>query len=63
MITKINIDENPETPGRFGVRGIPTLMIFNDGELVATKVGAAPKSALDSWIADVIAESNKTTTA
>ncbi len=62
-ITKINIDENPETPGRFGVRGIPTLMIFNDGELVATKVGAAPKSTLDSWIGDVIAEAKTTTSA
>ena len=49
-IAKINIDENPETPGRFGVRGIPTLMIFKGGELAATKVGAAPKSAIDAWI-------------
>ena len=49
-ITKLNIDENPETPGKFGVRGIPTLMIFKDGELTATKVGAAPKSAIDDWI-------------
>ncbi len=53
-ITKMNIDENQETPGRYGVRGIPTLLIFNDGELVATKVGAAPKSTLDSWIEDAI---------
>ena len=56
-ITKMNIDENPETPGRYGVRGIPTLMIFKGGELVATKVGAAPKSTLDSWIGDVVDES------
>lgn len=49
-ITKMNIDENPETPGRFGVRGIPTLMIFKNGKLAATKVGAAPKSALKAWI-------------
>ena len=49
-IAKLNIDENPETPGRFGVRGIPTLMIFKGGELAATKVGAAPKSAIDAWI-------------
>jgi len=53
-IAKMNIDENPETPGRYGVRGIPTLMIFKGGELVATKVGAAPKSTLDSWIGDVV---------
>lgn len=49
-IAKLNIDENPETPGRYGVRGIPTLMIFKDGKLSATKVGAAPKSALAAWI-------------
>ena len=49
-IAKVNIDENPETPGKFGVRGIPTLMVFKDGELKATKVGAAPKSALEAWI-------------
>ncbi|MEO0398472.1 MAG: thioredoxin [Pseudomonadota bacterium] len=49
-IAKINIDENPETPGKFGVRGIPTLMVFKDGELSATKVGAAPKSDLANWI-------------
>ena len=49
-IAKVNIDENPETPGKFGVRGIPTLMVFKDGELKSTKVGAAPKSALEAWI-------------
>lgn len=53
-IAKINIDENPETPGRYGVRGIPTLMIFKGGELAATKVGAAPKSALDAWIKNTL---------
>ncbi|MFN0024718.1 MAG: thioredoxin [Parvularculaceae bacterium] len=49
-IAKINIDDNPETPGRFGVRGIPTLMLFKDGKLTATKVGASPKSALAAWL-------------
>jgi len=49
-IAKVNIDDNPETPGRLGVRGIPTLMIFKNGELTSTKVGAAPKSALEAWI-------------
>jgi thioredoxin 1 len=53
-IAKMNIDENPETPGRFGVRGIPTLMIFRNGKLAATKVGAAPKSALEAWIRQTI---------
>lgn len=49
-VAKLNIDDSPETPGRYGVRGIPTLMIFRDGELVATKVGAAPKGQLTAWI-------------
>ncbi len=49
-IVKINIDENPGTPSKFGVRGIPTLMVFKDGKLSATKVGALPKSQLQSWI-------------
>jgi len=62
-IAKMNIDENPETPGRFGVRGIPTLMIFNGGELIATKVGAAPKSTLDSWIEDVVSDVTTSATA
>jgi len=55
VIGKINIDENPETPGRYGVRGIPTMMIFHGGELVSTKVGMAPKSAIDSWIGETLA--------
>ncbi len=49
-ITKLNIDENPELASRFGVRSIPTLMLFKDGEVADTKVGALPKSALSQWI-------------
>lgn len=49
-IVKINIDENPLTPTQFGVRGIPTLLIFKDGKVAATQVGAAPKSVLRNWI-------------
>ena len=49
-IFKINIDENPMIPQKFGVRGIPTIMLFNDGKLIDTKVGSLPKSALESWI-------------
>ena len=49
-IVKINIDENPRTPSQYGVRGIPTLMMFKNGAVAATKVGAAPKSALQSWV-------------
>ncbi len=49
-IAKINIDENPDAPTRFGVRGIPTMILFKDGAPAATKVGAAPKSALKGWL-------------
>jgi len=49
-IVKLNIDENPSTPSRYGVRGIPTLMVFKGGQVAATKVGAAPKNQLQSWI-------------
>ena len=49
-IVKINIDENPSTPSKYGVRGIPTLMVFKDGKVAATKVGALPKNQLQSWI-------------
>ncbi|MBI2718475.1 MAG: thioredoxin [Rhizobiales bacterium] len=49
-IVKINVDENPATPSRYGVRGIPTLMVFKAGKVAATKVGAAPKTQLQSWI-------------
>ena len=49
-IAKVNIDENPNTPGKYGVRGIPTLMMFKGGELISTKVGAQPKGKLVEWI-------------
>jgi thioredoxin 1 len=49
-VAKINIDENPSTPSKYGVRGIPTLMLFKDGKVAATKVGAAPKGKLLEWI-------------
>jgi thioredoxin 1 len=45
-ITKINVDENPNTPAQLGVRGIPALFLLKDGEIVANKVGAAPKAAI-----------------
>jgi thioredoxin 1 len=53
-IVKVNIDENPKTPTNYGVRSIPTMMIFQDGQTTATKVGAAPKSDLVSWIEETI---------
>ena len=49
-IFKLNVDENPQTPQKFGVRGIPTLMLFKDGKLIDTKVGSLPKNMLESWI-------------
>ena len=49
-IAKVNIDDNPMTPSKYGVRGIPTLMVFQGGEVKATKVGAAPKSQLLDWV-------------
>ena len=49
-IAKINIDENPDAPGKYGVRGIPTMILFKNGAPAATKVGAAPKSALKGWL-------------
>ena len=49
-ITKLNIDENPATPQKYNVRGIPTLLLFKNGEVVAEKVGALPKAQLQEWI-------------
>lgn len=53
-IAKVNVDENPNTPAQLGVRGIPALFLFKDGEVVSNKVGAAPKAALQSWIDSAI---------
>ena len=50
-IAKVNIDENPETPNKHGVRGIPTLILFKDGKPTATQVGALPRSRLKEWVA------------
>jgi thioredoxin 1 len=49
-VAKINIDENLDTPGRYGVRGIPTMLLFKNGEVVAQKVGAAPRSQIQQWL-------------
>lgn len=50
QVAKMNVDENREIPAKFGIRGIPTLMIFKDGQLAATKVGAMSKSQLTAFI-------------
>jgi len=49
-IAKVNIDENPATPIKYGVRGIPTLILFKGGEVASTKVGAVPKSNIVEWV-------------
>ena len=54
-VAKLNIDENPETPPKFGVRGIPTLMLFKDGEVAATKVGALSKAQLTAFLDEHLA--------
>jgi len=50
VIAKLNIDDHPDAPGKYGVRGIPTMILFKNGEIADTKVGAAPKSALKGWL-------------
>ncbi len=49
-VAKVNVDDNPQTPVQYGVRGIPTLMLFKNGEIIATKVGAVPKTKLYEWV-------------
>ena len=50
QIVKLNIDDHPDTPAKYGVRGIPTMILFKNGEIADTKVGAAPKAQLKSWL-------------
>jgi thioredoxin 1 len=53
-VAKLNIDDNPNTPSTYGVRGIPTLMLFRDGEVAATKIGALPPHKLTEWVEDAL---------
>ena len=53
-VVKVNIDKNPGTPQKFGVRGIPTLILFQNGQAISTKVGSLPKSKLIEWIDSTI---------
>ena len=59
----MNIDENPDTPGRYGVRGIPTMLLFKNGQPVAQKVGAAPRSNIQEWIEAQLASPDKASSA
>ena len=54
-VAKVNIDQNPESPQKYGVRGIPTLILFKDGKPLATKVGSLPKGQLVEWINGLVA--------
>jgi thioredoxin 1 len=54
-VAKLNVDENPELAAQYGVRSIPTLMLFKNGEVADMKVGAAPKTALSAWISGAVA--------
>jgi len=56
-IVKLNIDENPEAPGRYGVRGIPTMILFRNGAPAATKIGAEPKSRIKEWLETALSAS------
>ena len=49
-IVKVNVDENPDSPAMVGVRGIPALFLYKNGQIVSNKIGAAPKAALANWI-------------
>jgi len=53
-IVKVNVDENPNSPAQMGVRGIPALFLFKNGEVVSNMMGAKPKAALESWITESI---------
>ena len=53
-VAKVNIDDNPSTPQKYGVRGIPTLILFKNGQVAATKIGALPKSKLVAWVESVL---------
>jgi thioredoxin 1 len=53
-IAKVNIDENPQTPQKYGIRGIPTMLLFKNGQVAATKIGALPKSKLYEWVESVL---------
>jgi thioredoxin 1 len=53
-VAKVNIDENPQTPMKYGVRGIPTMILFKNGQVAATKIGALPKSKLYEWVESVL---------
>ena len=54
IVAKVNVDENPNLPAQFGVRGIPALFMFKDGEVISNRTGAAPKASLKGWIEESV---------
>ena len=56
-VAKLNIDDNPDAPARYGVRGIPTMILFRNGQPAATKVGASPKTQIQVWLEQALAQS------
>lgn len=54
VVAKLNIDDNPMTPSKYGVRGIPTLLLFKDGQVASMKVGSLPKSQIYDWVESVL---------
>jgi thioredoxin 1 len=54
VVAKVNIDENPEAPSRYGVRSIPTMILFKNGEAIDTKIGAQPKNRIVDWISESV---------
>ncbi len=53
-IVKVNVEDSPNSPAQLGVRGIPALFMFKDGEVVSNKIGAAPKAVLQKWIEEIV---------
>jgi len=53
-VAKMNVDDNPQTPVKYGVRGIPMLMLFKDGQVAGTKIGAMPKHQLSQWVESLL---------
>ena len=60
-VVKLNIDDNPDAPARYGVRGIPTMILFKNGAPAATKVGAAPKGQIQGWLEGVLGQDARAT--
>ncbi len=52
IVAKVNIEDSPTTPSRYGVRGVPTMMLFKDGQMTAMKVGAMPKAKIIEWLSE-----------